>query len=191
MMKMSVQLKYPVLYKTSDVRGDTIVRQAVDTAISDALELWKPELFDGPFPIKGFGIAKLRAKELLKTVATQNGAIYTGFWGFSVNTASTWETMVDVTLSDSCYIVITGIFCYDANPDVELIKITADGVEYPVMDITEMYGWDEAIAYMSHPVVVRPEKQLKIKWKAPTAGQKKIGFLGYVVAKRSYLINEY
>jgi hypothetical protein len=183
-------INHPVMYKTSDVRGDVIVSAAVQTAIGQALELWKPAPFDGPFPVKGFGIAKLKADDLIKNGNSAGGHIYTSFWGFSLTTASTWETMIDVTLSDSCYIVLTGIFCLDANPDVEMIKIVADGVEYPVMDITEMYSWDQASANFAHPVVVSPEKNLKIKWKGPTARQSKIGFLGYCVATRSYLIGE-
>lgn len=183
-------LNYPCLYKSQDIRADQIVAQAVAAAVADAETLWAPEKFDGAFPVKGFGIAKLKATDLIKNGNSLGGHIYTSFWGFSLTTASTWESMIDVTLSDSCYVIITGIYCLDANPDVDRIKIVADGIEYAVTDISEMYGWDIANAYFSHPIIVRPTKNLKIKWKGPTAGQKKIGFLGYTVARRSYLIGE-
>lgn len=91
-------------------------------------------------------------------------------------------------LSDSCYVIITGFFNYDNTPDVEAIKITADGIEYPVIDLQETYGWDVATAYFSHPIIVRPEKQITISACARTQGVKYFGFLGWTVAKRSYLI---
>lgn len=172
-----------------DARTDAIVSNAVAVAVADAEELWKPEKFDGVYPTNGFGVMRLRPADLvLKT--NQPGCRYSAMWTMSVATASAWETYITLTLSDSCYVVITGIFNYDATPDVEAIKFNADGVEYPLIQIDEMYGWDVAVAYFSHPIVIRPEKQLTIKAKARTAGFKNFGFIGYTVAKRSYLINE-
>lgn len=187
---MAGNLQYPVLYRSMDARADAAVSNAVATCVADAERLWEPEKFDGPFAIKGFGIAKLRAFDLIAGAGSIVGP-YTYMWGFSVNTASTWETWIDGTLSDACYVIITGIYSYAAAPDVEAIKITADGVEYPATDITEMYGWDIATAYLSHPIIVRPEKKIKIMAIAKTAGQKKLGLIGYAVGKRSYLIVEY
>lgn len=182
-------LNYPVLYKSQDARADAIVAQAVATAIGDATTLWSPEPFDGVFPVKGFGIARLKAADV-RLRHTLEGSLYSNFWGVSINTASTWETYWDNTLSDSCYVIITGIYCYDADPDVTEIKFIAEGIEYPVINIQEMYGWDIAVAYFSHPIIVRPKKALRVKVKAITAGQKKLGFIGYTVGTRSYLITE-
>lgn len=183
-------LQYPVLYKSMDARADQIVANAVATAITDAESLWAPEKFDGVFPVKGFGIRKLSAIELGGKSGTSLVGPYSYMWLWSVATASTWETYINETLSDSCYVVITGIYELDASPDVEAIKIIADGIEYPLIHLTEMYGWDVALAHISHPIIVRPEKAIKIKAKARTVGQKHLGFLGYTIAKRSYLINE-
>ena len=36
-----------------------VVAAAVSQAIADAETLWKPERFDGVFPVKGFGIRRL------------------------------------------------------------------------------------------------------------------------------------
>jgi len=173
-----------------DARADAVVSNAVATAIADAERLWAPEKFDGVFPVKGFGIRKLSAIELGGKSGTSLVGPYSYMFMWSVATASAWETYINETLSDACYIVITGVYNYDATPDVECIKIIADGIEYPVTYLNEMYGWDVAVAYFSHPIIVRPEKVIRIKGKARTAGQKHLGLIGYTIAKRSYLINE-
>lgn len=182
-----MSLRYPVLYKSQDAKSDLIVKAAVDAAIADALELWKPEQFDGVFAMKGFGIQKLKCGDLAKDSMV---GPYTYMWTMSINTASAWETYINSVLSDSCYVIITGVYNYDAQPDVEAIKVIAEGVEYSPFDLNEMYGWDVAVAYFSHPIVIRPKKGIKIKVKARTIGKKNIGFIGYTLATRSYLIQE-
>lgn len=181
-------LNYPVLYKSQDARADQAVANAVATAIQDASTIWENESFDGVFPTNGFGIKRLEKFD----ICTAEVAVYTPFsnsWIMSVNAARTWVTYIDAILSDSCYVIITGVFEFDPTPDVTAIKMVADGVEYPIIDLQETFGWDVATAYFSHPVVVRPEKRISIKLKAETTGQKIFGFLGYVVARRSYLIS--
>jgi hypothetical protein len=184
-------LNYPVLYKMLDSRAEATIAQAVQTAIADAESLWAPEKFDGVFPTKGFGIKRLQPRDICGPGAATTiwcGAIISS-WQWSITTAETWQVILSGSLlSDSCYVIITGFFNYDAAPDVDAIKITADGIEYPVIDIQEMYGWDVATAYFSHPIVVRPEKVITIRARAKSAGQKNFGFLGYTIAKRSYLI---
>lgn len=171
-----------------DVKADAIVANAVQTAIADAELLWKPERFEGVFPVSGFGIRRLRPRDLVANSGSIAGPS-NSTWIFSLGTASTWGKMISSgVLSDSAYCIITGIFNYDASPDVRAIKITADGVEYPATDISEMYGWDIAIANLSHPIIIRPEKKITVEAIADTSGQKQMGFLGYTIAKRSYLI---
>lgn len=190
---IEMPLNYPVLYKMLDSRAEATISTAVDTAVADAESLWAPEKFDGVFPIKGFGIKRLQPKDLNGTSTTTTGFVspIVSAWVFSIATAETWQMIVSqCILSDSAYVIITGMYNYDTNPDLEALKITADGIEYPVIDITEMYGWDVATAYFSHPIIVRPEKMISIEAKARTAGQKNFGFMGYTVAKRSYLIGK-
>jgi hypothetical protein len=182
------------LYKTTDIRADAIISNAVATAIADAERLWQPEKFDGVYPIKGFGIKRLQAVDMVGTdfagFSHYNSAILSSF-SYSVTTAATWESMFSkCTMSDASYVIITGCYNLDANADVEALKIVADGVEYPVFDIREMYSWDVASAYFSHPIIVRPEKVLTVKSKCRNLGTKEFGFLGYAIAKRSYLIQE-
>ena len=183
-------LNYPVIFKTMDVRADAAIASAVQQAVTDAESLWAPEKFDGVFPVKGFGIKRLQPRDMVSNSGSIVGPS-NSTWVFSAQTASTWVTWISAgVLSDSCYAIITGFFCYDTSPDVDALKIIADGIEYATYDIQEAWGWDVATAYFSHPVVVRPEKTITIKAKAQTTGQKKLGLLGYVLAKRSYLIGE-
>jgi len=170
-----------------DAKTDQIVSNAVAAAIADAEQLWSPEKFDGVFPVKGFGIKKLEKFDVDDSLT---GCPYTNSWVMSITTARTWTGVLSNILSDAVYVVLTGIFNYDATPDVRAIKITADGVEYPIMDVEEMYGWDVAVAYFSHPIIIRPEKKIIVEAIAETAGQKLFGFIGYAIAKRSYLIGK-
>lgn len=183
-------LNYPVFFKSMDPRTEAVVRDAVMAAIKDAETLWAPEKFGGVFSSTGFGIKRLQPKDLAGPTGSIIGPIVSA-WVISINTAETWQVIVSgCTLSDSAYVILTGFFNYDDEPDVEAIKITADGVEYAVMDLTEVYGWDVATVYWSHPLIIRPEKMVTIEAKARTAGQKQFGFIGYTVAKRSYLIGK-
>jgi hypothetical protein len=176
-----------------DSRAEQTIAQAVQSAVADAESLWSPEKFDGVFPTKGFGIKRLQPKDLNGTSTTTTGFVspIVSAWVFSIAAAETWQMIVSqCILSDSAYVILTGFYNLDTNPDVEAIKITADGIEYAVMDLTEAYTWDVAGAYMSHPIIIRPEKMITIEAKARTAGQKNFGFMGYTIAKRSYLIGK-
>jgi len=175
-----------------DARTDAIVANAVATCVADAENLWAPEVFDGPFPKNGFGIAKLRAVDFGYMASALNTSYIgnvTNIWSYSCTNAAAWNTWIVTTLSTDCYVVITGFFNLDAAPDVEALKFIADGIEYPIIDLTEMDAFDVADAYWAHPIIVRPTKKLQVSLKCRTTGTKFIGLLGYVVAKRSYLIN--
>lgn len=191
-------LNYPVLYKSMDTRAEAAISSAVQQAVADAESLWAPEKFDGVFPVKGFGIKRLQPHDIMPiwTAVQHAPNTVSDIWAFSITTANAWTNIISQSvMSDSAYIIITGFLNYDGAPDVDAIKITADGIEYPTIDIQEMYGWDVATAYFSHPIIVRPEKMITIAVRArsTTAGAatcKQFGLLGYVVAKRSYLIGQ-
>ncbi len=189
-----MSLNFPVIYKSDDVRGEAVINKAVQTAITDAESLWAPEKFDGIFPVKGFGIRRLTPRDLAGLNGAGGTSIWAGAsaaeWVLSVAAGSHAYTNVvsGAMVSDSCYLILTGFFNYDANGDIECIKITADGIEYPIINLEEMYGWDEATAYFSHPIIVRPEKTITIAACARTPGVKYFGLLGWIIAKRSYLI---
>jgi hypothetical protein len=172
-----------------DVKGDAIVQQAIATAIGDAETLWAPEKFDGVFATKGFGIRTLQKWDVCPLSTTLGGARFSNSWVISITTAKTWECILSHTVSQDAYLILTGIFNYDANPDMTDLQIVAEGVEYMPWHIEEMYGWDVAVAYLSHPVVVRPQKKVLVYARAESAGQKSFGFIGYTLGKRGYLIN--
>jgi hypothetical protein len=186
-----MSLQYPVLYKSTDPKVDGIVKGAINTAIADAEKLWAPEKFDGPYAVGGFGITRLEKWHLAPNAAgTDAGtAVYTNSWLLSIGTARTWSQVMSDTITDSAYPIICGIFNLDAAPDVTHLQIIADGVTYPSLQVEEIYGWDVATAYFSHPIIVRPEKNFQVKARAETAGQKQFGLLGWTIAKRGYLIN--
>jgi len=192
-------LDYPVIFKDWDASDNANIQQAVATAIADAESLWAPEKFDGVFPTTGFGIKRLQPADIGKlstawptapyntATAATTSTMYT--WYFSITNALAWTSVINnAILSDSCYVIITGFFNYDSNPDVEALQITADGIVYPVIDIQEMYGWDFATAYFSHPIVIRPEKMITLSIRTTAPGLKHFGLLGFTIGKRSYLI---
>lgn len=187
-------LNFPVLYKSMDIRAEQVIAQAVQAAISDAEALWQPEKFDGVFPTKGFGIRRLTARDMMGTNGAGGTSIWAGdsggCWTLSIAAAShAWTNIISgAMVSDSCYLVLTGFFNLDGAPDIDAIKISADGIEYPIIDLQEMYGWDVANAYFTHPIIIRPEKTFTVAACARLAGVKRFGFLGYTIAKRSYLI---
>jgi hypothetical protein len=190
-------LNYPVLFRTMDIRAEATISQAIQTAITDAESLWAPEKFDGVFPTKGFGIKRLQPRDMAGANGVPGTSIWGGAsvgivtWNLSCAVASAWGNVISAAqLSDSAYLIITGVFNYDTVPDVEAIKINADGIEYAIMDLQEMIGWDIATAYLSHPIVIRPQKTFTVSMRARSAGPKYFGFLGYTLAKRSYLIGQ-
>jgi hypothetical protein len=190
-----MSLNYPVLYRNMDARGEATIAKAIQTTVTDAESLWAPEKFDGVFPVKGFGIKRLQPRDMAGTNGGGGTSIWAGAsaqgWTLSVAAAQAWGIVISgAQLSDSSYIILTGIFNYDAVPDVEAFKLSADGIEYCVTDIQEMYGWDIATAFFSHPIIIRPQKTFTLSLKARTAGIKYFGFLGYTIAKRSYLIGQ-
>jgi hypothetical protein len=185
-------LNYPVLYRSIDIRSEAVVSAAVQQAIADAESLWAPEKFDGVFPTKGFGIKRLQPRDLVSNSGSIVCANGNSTWGLSIGATSTWQTWISAgVLSDSVYGIITGFFNYDTAPDIDVIKFVADGIEYATYDLQEAWGWDVATAFFSHPIVIRPEKMLTIRVKSSGgAGIKRMGLLGYALAKRSYLIGE-
>lgn len=180
------------LLRLSQERPDAAIKTAVQKAIGLAAEEWKPAKYEGSFPESGFGIATLRPKDICYDGSTLTGtAGSTIAWIFSLAAASTWYDLVNVTLSQDIYIVVTGVQSRMADPSLTNIKFVVDGKEYPVENIEEMYGWDLARAFFTEPVVGMAGKQFKIRGvgtKASTAEY--FGPIGHAIAKRSFLIRE-
>jgi hypothetical protein len=179
------------LLKLTDKRPDAEINSLVDAVIADAGATWGPEKFDGEYPKSGFGIGILRPKDVqVEDGSAESGAVGSIYWGASIAAASTWQDWINISTSEDCYIIVTGIFCLDATPNVTAIRPYIDGEDMPVIDIEQLYSWDEAKGWFSKPFAVKPQKSFKLRIVGKTAGVAKIGLLGYVVAKRGYLITE-
>lgn len=173
-------------------RPDAAINALIEATIQEAGKYWEPEQYGGEYPKSGFGIARLSVGDVfLPTSATSTTCwSLSTAWGYSVAAASTWADWINVTTSDACFLIITGIFCLDAIPNVTHIRPHVDGNDWPTIDVQEIYTFQEPKGYFSKPFAIRPEKSFKVRVQATTAGISKIGLLGFKVAKRSYLIQE-
>jgi hypothetical protein len=175
--------------KTVTKRPDAVIDQAVRATIAAATSLWG-EPFEGEYPESGLGIRRLAPIEFIATTGSAGmGDNMSGWaWTYSQATASTIETWIDVTTSDSVFVVITGIFSLDAIPNQKYLKPTIDGKEYPPIQLGELYALDVARVYFSKPIVVRPEKKILVNMMGGAAKTGSLGFLGWAIGKRSYVI---
>ncbi len=174
-------------------RPDQAIMQLVNATIQEAGQYWSPEQYGGEYPKTGFGIGRIRPSDVfIVGVGSSSNNAWTSDtgWGCSVGATSTWQDWINTTTSDSAFLIITGVFCLDAIPNITHIRPHVDGNDWPTIDIQEIYTYQEARAYFSKPFAIRPEKAFKIRAIGLAAGISKIGLLGFVVAKRSYLIVE-
>lgn len=179
------------LLKVTDKRPDAEIDKLVDAVIADASATWAPEKFDGEYPKTGFGIGILRPKDVqVEKGSAEPNALGSCCWGVSITNASTWQDWFDITTSEDCYLIITGVMVFDATPNVVAIRPYIDGEDMPVIDIQQIYTWDEAKGWFSKPFAVKPSKSFRLRVFAQSTGIAKIGLLGYKVAKRGYLITE-
>jgi len=179
------------LLKVTDKRPDAEIDKLVDAVIADATAAWSPEKFDGEYPKTGFGIGILRPKDVqVKAGVALDTAVGSVYWGASIAAASTWQDWINITTSLDAYLIITGVMILDATPNVVAIRPHVDGEDFPVIDVEQIYAWDEAKGWFSKPFAVKPGKSFKIRILAKNAGIANIGLLGYKVAKRGYLITE-
>ena len=180
------------LLRLVEEKPDAAIRNKVSEAIKLASEEWKPLVFEGVYPKAGFGIATLRPKDICFDGSSLTGTAQSSIaWIFSLAAASTWYNIVDLTLSQDLYVVLTGIHSRTANPAITNIKPVIDGSDLPILNIEEMYTWDLAAAYFTEPILVKPSTGLRIRaigTEARTAEY--FGFIGQTVAKRPFLIKE-
>lgn len=180
------------LLKVTDKRPDAAIKALVDAVIKDAESTWSPEKYDGEYPKSGFGIGVLRPYDVAYTSASVAGPNQASsiYWSASIAATSTWQDWINITTTEVAYLIITGVFCLDATPNVTQIRPHVDGTDFPVIDIEQIYAWDEGKGWFSKPFAVKPQKAFKVRIVGKAAGEAKIGLLGYAVAKRSHLISE-
>lgn len=127
------------------------------------------------------------------TAALQSNVISSIYWGCeSIATAATWQDWINIAVDDRTYLVITGVFNRDANPNITQLRLKADGQDLGRISLEDMYTWEKATAYFAEPILVGPGKNLTVRAVGPSskALNEPIGLKGYAVCKREYAILE-
>lgn len=181
--------------RISDKRPDGAIASSVADAIRLATDLFKPDRFEGVWTKGGLGITTLRPRDIAATnqaASLQGGVAGSMAWGVTAVTASTWTDWVNLNTDDRAYQVVTGIFNRSANPNITHIKPFLNGQDLPIINIEEMMVKEEPVAYFTEPYIVSPSNNHRIQVLSPVtlAGvpSEQIGLMGYIIGKRSYLI---
>lgn len=191
------------------------IEHEVEDAVKAALRKWdmpSPELgfaspgFGGLYPKEGqVGRTDLRPDHV-GVDATSGGAGTDGLGGdkWSNSLAYThganetgWVTNINITTDEDVYLILEGIFDISVNPLLNAIQFSVAGVDYPVMNVRDMYLFDPpGVAWFPLPLVVPPKVNLKVylRWdndvtaRSTTAvGSEMAGLIGEVIAKQAYL----
>lgn len=184
------------LIRLTNKRPDHAITEAVQTAIGLATSEWAPLVFEGEFPKTGFGIGKLRARDIAVTnqQAGLNGTgVYSSImFAATFAAASTWAEWLNINIDDRLYVVVTGLQALDPNPAITAMRFRAGGEDLPVLPIEELYTYDMARAYLSKPFIIQPGNNMtcNIVGTRARAGvdYERLGLLGFAIAKRAYLI---
>ena len=185
------------LVRLTDKRPDAAINAAVGEVIGDALELWKPLRYEESWPKTGFGITNLTARAVAATnqvTGLAGGVAGSAVWGVTAVTVSTWTDWINLAIDDRSYHIVIGVFNRTQNPSITHIRPRANGEDLPQISLEQLYNWDLSEAYFTKPYAVRPGNNhtVRVFTERTIAGvpAERIGLLGYVVAKRAYLIAE-
>ena len=176
--------------------SDQNINQLVQATIAQAAQDFQPLAFQGEFPLDGFGIALLRAKDVSITnqvSGLQSVAASSIVWGAaSIATASVWQDWLNIALDNRIYIDVTGIFYPENAPIIEVIRPKANGIDLPAIQIEELQTYDVSFAFLERPFGVRAAQNftMRVVASAAKAAVEHIGLLGYSIAKKAYLISE-
>jgi hypothetical protein len=177
--------------------SDQNINQIVQAVIAQAAQDFQPLQFQGEFPLDGFGIAVLRAKDVALTNnasgTLQSLAASSIVWGAtSIATASVWQDWLNITLDTRLYIANTGIFYPENAPIIEVIRPKANGIDLPALQIEELQTYDVSFAFYERPFGVRAAQNftMRVVASASKGAVEHIGLLGYTIAKKAYLISE-
>lgn len=176
------------LLRLTDVRPDAEIEKLLKSTIADAEEEWAPLKYEGQYPVSGFGITELRPF-IFKNGSTDN-IPSSEYWAASVAASLTWQTWFDLTLTDMAYVMPTGVFNSEVSPMVTEIRPSANGQDLPTLNIEQMYVLDLTRAWFEKPYAARPSNNVKMNLVGRNAAVERIGLMGYLLAKRSYLIIE-
>jgi len=164
---------------TSDQRPDAEIKRALDAAVNDARQQWKPLNYEEDYPRNGFGRTTLRPRTV---------GVASDYWSASVTTS--WANWISHTLDDTQYVIVTGIQNRSPDPAITGILPTANGQDLSVLHIEELWAAGQGLGYLPKPFVVTPNNSLVIQIVGSAAASERFGLLGYEVVKRAVLINK-
>ncbi len=167
-----------ILINTRDT-ADPEIQTALNEIIRQARTTFSPLAYDGAYPKGGFGVAELGPRHV---------GIANDFWQMTVTTS--FANWINKNLGTDVFVLVTGIFNRAVDPATTAIQVTANGNQLPVTTIESLYATDQARGWFSEPFASRPSSNLTIAAIGKFAATEPLGLLGYVVAKRSYLINQ-
>lgn len=173
------------LLEKTDVRPDAEIDKLLREVVANAEEEWSPLKYEGQYPVGGFGITELRPKHIRGGTHNMPSSVT---WEASLGAASTYFTWMDLTLTDMAYVIQTGVFNLEASPRVTEIAPSANGQDLPTVNLEQLYALDLARVWLEKPFAARPNNNFKNQLVARDVGIERIGLMGYVVAKRAYLI---
>ena len=188
------------LLRLTEKRPDAAIDAAVAEAIANATVRFQPLVFEYEYPRTGFGITALTPKSVAATNQTtglQGGVVSSTIWGVSTLSANTWTDWININVDDRIYLVVTGVFNRTQTPQISNIRLKANGEDLPWVNVDQMYNWDLSQAYFQRPLIVSPTNNFTVRAiaeKAITGASgvpaERLGLLGYILAKRTYLISE-
>lgn len=183
------------LMRLSDQRPDRAIDAAIKATIAEAMALFAPAKFEGPWTKGGLGIVNLRARDIAQTnqsTGLQGGVAGSAIMAVTAVTVSTWTNWLNLQTDDRAFQIITGVFNRSATPHITHIQPFVNGQDQSIISIEEMYTWDMQRAWFIKPYIITPGNLHKVQVLTDTtiAGvpAERIGLMGYTLGRRTYLI---
>jgi len=160
--------------RTTDKRPDDEIQKAIEAVVNDAEDLWAPAKFEGWYPLTGFGIEEL-APGHIQAGGTGWGA--SDYWAISIAASNTWQDWINITMSDSAYVIDTGLFDREATPKLTHVRPNPGGEDFPMKNLEHMFTLDVARVWWEKPYSVRPDSPFVYRVKADNTGIERAGIL--------------
>jgi hypothetical protein len=104
-------------------------------------------------------------------------------WKISYTSAYTWEDKVDKTLEEDKFLVIFGYQNNSATPKTTAIKFYKDVVPIEVVQVENLYTYDEPIGFFT-PLAWSESERIKIEFYGNSAGDDYVILRGFVAELR-------
>lgn len=169
----------------TNARPDREIEKAIAAAKNRATQLWENLTWQDEYPDSGYGITPISPLHVDCGGANWGSCMY---WASSFSASSVWDAWIDLIQTDAAFLVITGLWNYEAAPKACEIYFEMDGKQLPTINIEEIYSYEVARLFLAKPFVIQPEKGWKYYHRGSAAGSEREGLLGYTIGKRSYLI---